>query len=239
MLENTNVSFKIGENVSESNPPITPGQFIVDAASDKQCLYLDTDESTRIQLKDPTKMDVWGELSIQDIPMTGSSGVSSHSKCIIVDDPDALSHGWFAQQLVISTSPMEASNPMGSTAALQMMSMGDPNNAENHFHILSAQVQGTHDEIKYRSAIQISDIAEDMLSLRIDSASGSGDSYDDTNIMLFLHVDGYIEVESSSTINPAGVSIRGIQDVSRDTDAANKLYVDTRVSEVQQFWIDW
>ena len=63
MLENTNVSFKIGENASESNPPIVPGQFIIDAAADKQCLYLDTDESTRIQLKDPTKMDRWGEVS--------------------------------------------------------------------------------------------------------------------------------------------------------------------------------
>ena len=66
MLENTNVSFKIGENASESNPPIIPGQFIIDAAADKQCLYLDTDEGTRIQLKDPTKMDVWGEVSNLD-----------------------------------------------------------------------------------------------------------------------------------------------------------------------------
>lgn len=237
MLENTNVSFKIGENASESSPPIVPGQFLVDAAADKQCLYLDTDESTRIQLKDPTKMDKWGEVNIQDTPV--QDNISYHTKSIIVNDPDPLSHGWLGQQLVITTSPIEESNPMASAAGFQMMSMGDPNDAETYFHILTIPVQSTRNGIHYRSAISVSDIDKETLSLRIDSAPVSGNSYDDQNIKLSLNIDGYIEVYSSITANPLGASIRGIQDVSRDTDAANKKYVDDQLSSVQTTWVDW
>ena len=228
------VKFNMGENATDSNPPIEAGQILLDKAEDKQCLFVDVDDSTRLQVKDPTKMDKWGEVSISEVPF---QGVSILLKDIVVNDPDPLSHGYFAQQTLIGTSIINESNQTAPNATLQIMSMGDPNDAENYFNTISMQSAGTHEEVHYRGRISLSDMGMDMLDLRVESTSG--DSYDDTCARLVLNAGGFIEVESSSSVNPAGISIRGIRDVSRDTDAANKKYVDDQVLSVQTTWIDW
>ena len=225
----------MGENATDSNPPIEAGQILLDKAEDKQCLFVDVDDSTRLQVKDPTKMDKWGEVSISEVPFQGA--VSILMKNIVVNDPDPLSHGYLAQQTLIGTSIINESNQTAPNATLQIMSMGDPNDAENYFHIISMQSARTHEGVHYRGAISLSGMDMDMLDLRVESTSG--DSYDDTCARLVLNAGGFIEVESSSSVNPAGISIRGIQDVSRDTDAANKKYVDDQVLSVQTTWIDW
>lgn len=229
------VKFNMGENATDSNPPIEAGQILLDKAEDKQCLFVDVDDSTRLQVKDPTKMDKWGEVSILETPFQDTASVIR--KDIVVNDPDPLSHGYFAQQTYIGTSIIDESNQTAPNAMLQIASIGDPNDAENYFNIISVQSAGTHEGVHYKSMISLSDVGMDMLDLRVESTSG--DSYDDTCARLILNANGFIEVESSSTVNPAGISIRGIQDVSRDTDAANKRYVDTQVASVEPTWIDW
>ena len=56
------VKFSMGENATDSNPAIEAGQIVLDTAEGKECVFVDINDSTRLQVKDPTKMDKWGEV---------------------------------------------------------------------------------------------------------------------------------------------------------------------------------
>ena len=54
----------MGEDVTDSNPPIEAGQILLDKAKDAECLFVDVDDTTRLQIKDPTKMSKFGEVTV-------------------------------------------------------------------------------------------------------------------------------------------------------------------------------
>ena len=56
------VKFSMGENATDSNPAIEAGQIVLDTAQGKECVFVDINDSSKLQVKDPTKMDKWGEV---------------------------------------------------------------------------------------------------------------------------------------------------------------------------------
>lgn len=59
MSENIPVRFTMGSSVTDSNPPKLPGLISLDKSNGS--MYIDTEDGTRLQVKDTTKMPKFGE----------------------------------------------------------------------------------------------------------------------------------------------------------------------------------
>ena len=267
MLENTNVSFKIGENASESSPPIVPGQFLVDAAADKQCLYLDTDESTRIQLKDPTKMDKWGEVhSLDSItyiePSTSiilgygapSSGTPATIRGLRVDEEEdgqiALMH-MDTSDSSYSTMVSHSLGPSGVTSMYYSTENGTAQVMAGYSSLsLVAEIRAAYDRSSVHHEHRFGASSNNSAFAVVNSSYPVGNMQARSTSQLLMDTDSlsltYIPQASTArkiSFHPDTDTeqflIHGVCNPKEDMDAANKKYVDSKVSELQTTWIDW
>ena len=211
------VKFNMGENATDSNPPIEAGQILLDKAEDKQCLFVDVDDSTRLQIKDPTKMDKWAELQTLQVGQGSITALNINYEDIpdhvlaLVDgdytNPSDLSMG-------IALETIRTESYKYSTAVFQLNLLTSPTNIAGVVTMSSGYQDPMHIEL---------------------SRDGTGSS------LLAISLNAWNDGSDHAGISLSGISpfISGLATPTSDTHAANKKYVDDQVLSVQTTWIDW
>ena len=207
----------MGENATDSNPPIEAGQILLDKAEDKQCLFVDVDDSTRLQIKDPTKMDKWAELQTLQVGQGSITALNINYEDIpdhvlaLVDgdytNPSDLSMG-------IALETIRTESYKYSTVVFQLNLLTSPTNIAGVVTMSSGYQDPMHIEL---------------------SRDGTGSS------LLAISLNAWNDGSDHAGISLSGISpfISGLATPTSDTHAANKKYVDDQVLSVQTTWIDW
>ena len=262
------VKFNMGENATDSNPPIEAGQILLDKAGDKQCLFVDVDDSTRLQVKDPTKMDKWGEVNSYGDPYTYiepstsivlghttlSGGTTSTIRGLVVDkESDMIALGYIdrsddanltqVQQAVHSdgiTSTYYNSKNNSATMSIGMSRSAGLRalleigyNRDNVDYVCGFEASSTYDGFALGSkSHSVSDtVNHNSLNLLVRTTH------------LSIEYDNQISTTKNISFLPDTDTeqflIHGVCSPKEDIDAANKQYVDQKVSEVQTTWTDW
>lgn len=262
------VKFSMGENATDSNPAIEAGQIILDTAQDKECVFVDINDTTRLQVKDPTKMDKWGEVHSYGDQYTlvepstpiflghtiFSGATPSMTRGLAIDNENGIINLGYIDGRSDETDPHQVYLSMDSTKIT-----GTYHNTEQDTVTLDLgysssgglnagmSVDYDRSNTKYGHSFGISSSDD---SFRIVSMSHTLDtfSYNKFNLMVcptYLSIDygTYTLVTQSISFLPDTDTeqflIHGVCSPKEDIDAANKQYVDQVVSEVKTSWVDW
>ena len=264
------VKFNMGENATNSNPPIEAGQIVLDKAEDKQCLFVDVDDSTRLQVEDPTKMDKWGEVittssmyHVQPYPNTVIGQVTYRDEV-----PIKLSGILFQQTddgTVVGVQNADLSDETYQTMVQLYTTLdgiaGSYYNTEQGNISLNVGT-GTLGVLQSKLTINhnkspihyIHEFGVDSTNLTWYMAHNSYPIENMKEKDIFTFKVGtnavHIECKAHDEVDGRNLSffpdtdtrqflVRGVCTPKEDVDAANKQYVDSKVSEVQTTWIDW
>lgn len=264
------VKFNMGENATDSNPPIEAGQILLDKAQDKQCLFVDVDDSTRLQVKDPTKMDKWGEVhSLDSItyiePSTSiilgyggsSGGTPTAIRGLRVDEEEDGQIGFIHMNASDGTYPTTVSQSVGPNGVTSGYANSEIGTAQFNAGYsldpslgLVAEMTVVYDdsEFHYEHGCGISSsnhaFAVGNVSCPVNNSQASTrsqllmDTYS-LSLTFSTHTSTTRKITFLPDTDTEQFLIHGVCNPKKDIDAANKQYVDSKVSEVQTTWIDW
>lgn len=207
------VKFNMGENATDSNPPIEAGQIVLDKAQDKQCLFVDVDDSTRLQIKDLTKMDKWGSLGPTNI--------------------DDIQHIAPNKNTIIGRYVGGETTLPNNAAAIMIPDQ----NGEDEIGLVAAKTFDNQTSVTTLSInyTMLNVMGYDIINSKVEP------SYRiqvDSSLIGISMTDIVLNSIAKLTISPNmqydGFEIRGVSSPTFDNHAANKQYVDTQVASVQQ-----
>ena len=262
------VKFSMGENATDSNPAIEAGQIVLDTAQGKECVFVDINDSTRLQVKDPTKMDKWGEVNSYGDPYTYiepstsivlghttlSGGTLSTIRGLVVDKEndmiafqyiDGRSDDAYLTQVQQAVHSDGITNEYyNSENGRAIMTIGKSKSANLRVRL---ETEYNLDNVDYNHGFEISSAHDGFL---LGSRSHLVGSTTYNNLMLLVratHLSIEYDNQISTTKNISFLPdtdteqflIHGVYSPKEDIDAANKQYVDQKVSEVQTTWTDW
>lgn len=211
MSDTKNVSFTMGSGVTDSVPSKIPGQISLD--TDTSALYVDIDADNRLQVKDPTKMDKFGEVML-DIPYEGKT-----LNLVSLDESKVFALG------IPDTNNLLNSNGYIIYNGYQVLNLNSDVkielNSNSILHTCSSGSISIYDDL---FSVTLSSVG----NLRFGRVNGS------TKFRLQLHHADNPTITSILTYIPTspGVgTLSGIANPSIDSDAANKAYVDSTIHE--------
>lgn len=218
MAENKTVTFTMGEDVTDTNPPKVAGQIVLDTAPDASTLYVDTDENTRLQVTDPTKMDKWAEVRTQrmengnvTVLNTACEGVPVSTLMLTDGDylsaPSDISCG-------IALETVYTQSYKYTTALFQVKLVPKGPSIAGSLLVRSG----------YNTPM--------VITLNESSQSST---------LLGIALDAWNDGSDHAGIILSGIApfISGLAAPTLETHAANKKYVDDSIASIQQTWIDW
>lgn len=205
MADIKNVSFTMGSGLTDSNPKKIPGQISLDTNS--SALYIDIDNASRLQVKDPTKMDKFGKVTL-GIPYEGAS-----IDLVSLDESSAFALG------IPDTDNLLNSNGYIIAQDRQVMNFNS-----NISGIL------TNDYILFKYNDSNLTIEHNHVGINADIFNYMSFGYIDSTWSLYVRVHEDAESDSTMRYTADGV-LSGVSNPNNDNDAANKAYVDSTIHE--------